>query len=66
MDSIDFINNQNTVCRVISSYIYTLKMKIQLKGNTWNVNIFTHIQETNVKFCGSKPIFIRNRLDSFC
>ena len=34
MASIDFINNQNTVCRVISSYIYTLKMKIKIKGNT--------------------------------
>ena len=31
MASIDFINSQNTVCRVISSYVYTLKMKIQLR-----------------------------------
>ena len=37
---------------IIWGYIYTLSIKIHIKDNTWNVIIFTTIQETLAKFGG--------------
>ena len=44
MAAIDFTkysNDQNTFHRVIWGYIYTLKMEIYIKDNTWIYIIFT-------------------------
>ena len=41
MASIGFINDQNTMRRVILiGYIHTLKIKIHIEDSTWNVNNF--------------------------
>ena len=39
----DFTNDQNTMHSVIWSYIYTLKIKINITDNTWNVITFSII-----------------------
>ena len=42
---IDFTNDQNTIRRVFWGYIYTSKIKIHVKVNTWDFIIFTVILE---------------------
>ena len=51
MASIDFTNDQITMCKVIWGYIYTIK--IYIKGNTWNVIIFNAIHVVIAEFGGS-------------
>ena len=41
MAPINFINYQNTMRRVMCGYIYTLKIEMQIKDNTWNCIILT-------------------------
>ena len=57
-------NDQNTMCRVIFDYIYTLKIKIHIKSNTWNVIVFAIVQETFAKVGGYTLAFIRKRMYS--
>ena len=54
-----FINNKNSIRRVIWGFIYTSKIKIYIKDNTWNVIILTIIQKMFAKFDGKKVEFIR-------
>ena len=54
-----FTNNKNSIRRVIWGFIYTSKIKIHIKDNTWNVIILTIIQKMFAKFDGKKVEFIR-------
>ena len=54
-----FTNNKNSIRRVIWGFIYTSKIKIHVKDNTWNVIILTIIQKMFAKFDGKKIEFIR-------
>ena len=54
-----FTNNKNSIRRVIWSFIYTSKIKLHIKDNTWNVIILTIIQKMFAKFDGKKVEFIR-------
>ena len=54
-----FTNNKNSIRRVIWGFIYTSKIKIHVKDNTWNVIILTIIQKMFAKFDGKKVEFIR-------
>ena len=53
MTSIDFNNGQKTMCKVIWGYICTLKIKIYIKNNTWNVIIFNAMHIVIAEFGGS-------------
>ena len=33
--------DQNTMCRAILGYIYTLKIRVHIKDKTWNLIIFS-------------------------
>ena len=48
MAPFDFINNQNTIGRVTSSYFYTLNIKIHIKDSTGNYIIFTFILQSTL------------------
>ena len=61
---IDFTNHQNTMCRVIWGYIYTLKIKTRVEEKTWIVIIFTIMNKEFEKFVGCKLAFIRKRMYS--
>ena len=52
MAPIGFTNDQNTMRGVIWGYIYTLNIYMHIEDNTWNVIIFTIIQDTSTKLGG--------------
>ena len=64
MDSIDFTNNQNAIRRVIWDYIYTLKIKKNIKDNTWSIIICTNTQDAIAKVGGLRLAFIRKKIYS--
>ena len=64
MAPICFADGEHTMRRVIWGYIYTFKIKIPIKDNTWNLFFFTVIQETIAKFGESRLAFIRKTMYS--
>ena len=64
MAPIDFTNVQKTIRIIIWGYIYTLKIKMHIKNDTWNFIIFTTTLETFVKLSGQRVLFIRKRMYS--
>ena len=57
----DFTNDQKTMRGVTWGYIYTLTTNIRIEDNTWNIIIFTIIQDTFAKLSDWKIAFIKKR-----